>query len=95
VAHLSRVLQMLSGVNAAVVRIADREMLLALFCERVGRALGIPDNGQPRVAVIVFDIAHLSTLNDACGRPSLAACLPTRRAARWCRPSSRWHVPLI
>jgi diguanylate cyclase (GGDEF)-like protein len=40
----------------------------ALFCERVGRALGIRDNGQPKAAVIVFDIAQLNTLNDAFGR---------------------------
>jgi diguanylate cyclase (GGDEF)-like protein len=40
----------------------------ALFCERVGRALGARDNGPPRAAVAVFDIEQLSAFNDAFGR---------------------------
>src|SRR4051812_25433441 len=40
----------------------------ALFCERVGRVLGIGDGEPPRASVLVFDIEQLSTLNDAFGR---------------------------
>ena len=40
----------------------------ALFCERVGRAIGAHDSEPIRASVLVFDIEQLSTLNDAFGR---------------------------
>ena len=40
----------------------------ALFCERVGRVLGVRDNEPPRASVLVFDVEQLSALNDAFGR---------------------------
>jgi len=39
-----------------------------LFCERVGRMLGVRDEEPPRASVLVFDVEQLSTLNDAFGR---------------------------
>ena len=40
----------------------------ALFCERVGRVIGVRDNEPPRASVLVFDVEQLSALNDAFGR---------------------------
>ncbi len=40
----------------------------SLFCERVGRVLGVRDNEPPRASVLVFDVEQLSALNDAFGR---------------------------
>ena len=40
----------------------------SLFCERIGRVLGVRDGEPPRASVLVFDIEQLSTLNDAFGR---------------------------
>jgi diguanylate cyclase (GGDEF)-like protein len=41
----------------------------ALFCERLGRQLVRGTERPPRLAVVVFDIDHLSVTNDAFGRP--------------------------
>ncbi len=41
----------------------------ALFCERFGRLLVRGPERPPRLAVVVFDIDHLSVTNDSFGRP--------------------------
>jgi diguanylate cyclase (GGDEF)-like protein len=40
----------------------------ALFCERLNRLLTRGTEGLPRLAVAVFDIAHLAVVNDSFGR---------------------------
>lgn len=40
----------------------------ALFCERLNRLLTRGSDSLPRLAVTVFDIAHLSVINDSFGR---------------------------
>ena len=40
----------------------------ALFCERLNRLLTRANEGLPRLAVTVFDIAHLAVVNDTFGR---------------------------
>jgi len=40
----------------------------ALFCERIGRLLGRGVRRLPRLAVGVFDLDHLSVINDSFGR---------------------------
>jgi diguanylate cyclase (GGDEF)-like protein len=41
----------------------------ALFCERLSRQLVRGTERPPRLAVVVFDIDHLSVTNDSFGRP--------------------------
>ena len=40
----------------------------ALFCERLGRMLTDPNREAPHPSVVVFDVEHMSALNDALGR---------------------------
>ena len=39
-----------------------------LFCERLGRTFGDPGRDFPHPALVVFDVEHMSALNDALGR---------------------------
>ncbi len=58
----------------------------ALFCERIGRLLGRSDRRLPRLAVNVFDIDHLSVINDRFGRhvgDRLLQCVADRLKAHW------------
>ncbi|HEY0339921.1 MAG TPA: diguanylate cyclase, partial [Steroidobacteraceae bacterium] len=41
-----------------------------LFCERLGRGMVRGTERPPRLAVVVFDIDHLSVTNDSFGRPT-------------------------
>ena len=71
-ANLSFALQYLARKDAAhflayfdpLTGLAKR----ALFCERLGRLLSRGRDQLPRLAVSVFDIDHLSVINDAHGR---------------------------
>lgn len=40
----------------------------SLFCERVGRKLAQLNRNDPRVAIAIIDIEHLSVINDSFGR---------------------------
>lgn len=40
----------------------------ALFCERLGRLLATPEAAAQKPAVVVFDIQHMSAINDSSGR---------------------------
>jgi diguanylate cyclase (GGDEF)-like protein len=58
----------------------------ALFCERMGRLLGRGAQRVPRLAVNVFDIDHLSVINDKYGRhvgDRLLQCVADRLKAQW------------
>jgi diguanylate cyclase (GGDEF)-like protein len=57
----------------------------ALFCERLGRVLARGEDLLPRLAVSVFDIDHLSVINDAHGRHTgdrLLQCVADRLKSR-------------
>ena len=58
----------------------------ALFCERLGRLLVRGAERLPRLAVNVFDIDHLSVINDRYGRhvgDRLLQCIAERLKAHW------------
>lgn len=71
-ANLSFALQYLNKQNAVdflayfdpLTGLAKR----ALFCERIGRLLGRGSKRSPRLGITVFDLDHLSVINDSCGR---------------------------
>jgi diguanylate cyclase (GGDEF)-like protein len=57
----------------------------ALFCERLGRILNDPDLIAAKPTVIVFDVEHMSALNDALGRhvgDLLLQCIADRLKSR-------------
>jgi diguanylate cyclase (GGDEF)-like protein len=71
VQHLSRVLQMLSGVNAAVVRIPDREKLLNEACRLAHRVAGysfafvaLVDPGTGTARPVAWAGDHVQDLQD-------------------------------
>jgi diguanylate cyclase (GGDEF)-like protein len=56
-----------------------------LFCERLGRALADPDRESPHPPLVVFDVEHMSALNDALGRhvgDRLLQCIADRLKGR-------------
>ena len=58
----------------------------ALFCERLNRLLTRGTESLPRLAVTVFDIAHLSVINDSLGRHAgdrLLQCVADRLRERF------------
>ena len=58
----------------------------ALFCERLSRLLTRGSEGLPRLAVTVFDIDHLSVINDSFGRHTgdrLLQCVAERLKAQY------------
>lgn len=58
----------------------------ALFCERLNRLLTRGTESLPRLAVTVFDIAHLAVINDSFGRHTgdrLLQCIADRLKARF------------
>ena len=58
----------------------------ALFCERLTRLLARGAERLPRLAVTVFDIAHLSVINDSFGRHTgdrLLQCVADRLKERF------------
>jgi len=58
----------------------------ALFCERLNRLLAGGRDRLPRLAVTVFDIAHLSVINDSFGRHTgdrLLQCVADRLKERF------------
>lgn len=58
----------------------------ALFCERLSRLLTRGTESLPRLAVTVFDIAHLSVINDSLGRHTgdrLLQCVADRLKAHF------------
>jgi diguanylate cyclase (GGDEF)-like protein len=58
----------------------------ALFCERLNRLLTRGTESLPRLAVTVFDIAHLSVINDSFGRHAgdrLLQCVADRLRERF------------
>jgi diguanylate cyclase len=58
----------------------------ALFCERIGRLLARGGGRLPHLAVNVFDIDHLSVINDRFGRhigDRLLQCVADRLKAHW------------
>jgi diguanylate cyclase (GGDEF)-like protein len=58
----------------------------ALFCERLNRLLARGAKRLPRLAVTVFDIAHLAVINDSFGRHTgdrLLQCVADRIKARF------------
>ncbi len=89
-ANLSFALQYLDKRNAAhflvyfdpLTGLAKR----ALFCERIGRLLDRVGERSPRMVVAVFDLDHLSVVNDSLGRHTgdrLLQCVAERLKARW------------
>jgi diguanylate cyclase (GGDEF)-like protein len=87
-ANLSFALQYLERQNAVnflnffdpLTGLAKR----ALFCERLGRLLGRGAELGPRLAVQVFDVDHLSVINDTHGRQTgdrLLQCVADRLKA--------------
>ncbi|HVO44980.1 MAG TPA: EAL domain-containing protein [Steroidobacteraceae bacterium] len=63
----------------------------ALFCERIGRLLGRGARRLPRLAVGVFDLEHLSVINDSFGRhvgDRLLQCVADRLKA-YCSDTER------
>jgi diguanylate cyclase (GGDEF)-like protein len=57
----------------------------ALFCERLGRFLADPNRVAVRPTVVVFDVEHMSALNDALGRhvgDLLLQCIADRLKGR-------------
>ncbi|HUA90027.1 MAG TPA: ATP-binding protein, partial [Steroidobacteraceae bacterium] len=84
-ANLSFALQYLDKQNAVhflsyfepLTGLAKR----ALFCERLNRLLARGSESLPRLAITVFDIAHLAVINDSLGRHSgdrLLQCVADR-----------------
>ena len=63
----------------------------ALFCERLTALLTRSKAGLPRLAVTVFDIEHLSVINDSFGRHTgdrLLQCVAERlKGTFWTRSS--------
>jgi diguanylate cyclase (GGDEF)-like protein len=58
----------------------------ALFCERLGRLFVRGTERPPRLAVMVFDVDHLSVINDSFGRhvgDRLLQCVADRLKARY------------
>jgi diguanylate cyclase (GGDEF)-like protein len=58
----------------------------ALFCERLNRLLTLGAESLPRLAVTVFDIDHLSVINDSFGRHTgdrLLQCVADRLKGRF------------
>src|SRR5262249_11553780 len=57
----------------------------SLFCERLGRGLADANRESPHPVVAVFDVEHMSALNDALGRhvgDLLLQCIADRLKAR-------------
>ncbi len=57
----------------------------ALFCERIGRMLNDRERSDPNPTIIVFDVEHMSALNDALGRhvgDLLLQCIADRMKSR-------------